>query len=138
MEEQLIFSNGTASFVSQGSAVAVQVERKRDDSQSSSLDVFAAMDGMKEKCIGSQTGENCLFTVDVPSGMTVTLKSSWEVIEAKMYVIPDTGGGSGGGEGTSDYNRLENKPKINSMTLIGNKSFSDLGIQVKESVLYIP
>lgn len=37
------------------------------------------------------------------------------------------GGGSGG---TSDYNELENKPQINNVTLSGNKSLSDLGIDI--------
>lgn len=36
-----------------------------------------------------------------------------------------TGGGSGG---TSDYTDLENKPSINSVTLTGNKTSYDLGI----------
>lgn len=35
---------------------------------------------------------------------------------------------SGGGGGTSDYSDLTNKPQINSVTLSGNKSLSDLGI----------
>lgn len=33
-----------------------------------------------------------------------------------------------GGLGVSDYTELENKPSINNVTLVGNKSFSDLGI----------
>lgn len=40
------------------------------------------------------------------------------------YVISATGGG-----GTSDYEDLDNLPKVNNVTLIGNKSLSDLGIQ---------
>lgn len=40
-------------------------------------------------------------------------------------VIPE----SGGSGGTSDYSELSNKPQINSITLSGNKSLSDLGIQ---------
>ena len=36
--------------------------------------------------------------------------------------------GGGGGGGTSDYSDLSNKPQINSVTLSGNKSLSDLGI----------
>lgn len=36
----------------------------------------------------------------------------------------------GGGSGTSDYTALENKPKINGVTLEGDKSSSDLGISV--------
>lgn len=34
----------------------------------------------------------------------------------------------GGGSGTSDYNQLSNKPKIENVTLSGNKSLADLGI----------
>jgi len=36
---------------------------------------------------------------------------------------------SGGGGGTSDYDSLENKPQINSVTLTGDKSLADLGIE---------
>lgn len=35
---------------------------------------------------------------------------------------------SGGGSGTINYNDLENKPKINNVTLEGNKTSSELGI----------
>lgn len=38
----------------------------------------------------------------------------------------------GGGGGVSDYNDLTSKPKINDVTLTGNKSASDLGIQAAE------
>ena len=41
--------------------------------------------------------------------------------------IPSSGGGGGGG--TDSYNDLENKPQINSVTLSGNKSLANLGIQ---------
>lgn len=34
----------------------------------------------------------------------------------------------GGGGGTSDYTDLNNKPSINSVTLVGNKTGSDLGL----------
>lgn len=37
--------------------------------------------------------------------------------------------GSGGGGGTANYNELENKPSINNVSLQGNKSLSDLGVQ---------
>ncbi len=36
---------------------------------------------------------------------------------------------SGGGGGTSDYDDLTDKPQINGVTLSGNKSLSDLGIE---------
>ena len=35
----------------------------------------------------------------------------------------------GGGGGTTDYTDLTNKPQINSVTLSGNKSLSDIGAQ---------
>ena len=35
---------------------------------------------------------------------------------------------SGGGSGTSNYNDLDGKPKINNVTLEGNKTSSELGI----------
>ena len=35
---------------------------------------------------------------------------------------------TGGGSGTTDYDDLSNKPQINSVELVGNKSFDDLGI----------
>lgn len=39
----------------------------------------------------------------------------------------------GGGSGSSSYSDLSNKPKINSITLSGNKSLSDLGISAEGS-----
>lgn len=39
------------------------------------------------------------------------------------------GGTNGGGSGgTTDYNELSNKPKINGVTLTGNKTLNDIGI----------
>lgn len=34
-----------------------------------------------------------------------------------------------GEQGTSDYEKLTNKPKIESVELIGNKTFEDLGLE---------
>lgn len=39
--------------------------------------------------------------------------------------------GGGGGGGTSDYNDLDNKPKVNNVELSGNKTLDDLSIQHK-------
>ena len=64
-----------------------------------------------------------------------------ESVSLGLDVCLDVGGsgtGGGSGEGTSDYNNLENKPTINGVQLEGNMTFSDLGIQVKDHVLYIP
>ena len=44
---------------------------------------------------------------------------------------------SGGGSGTSNYNDLENKPKINNVTLEGNKTSSELGITGDKDFTYI-
>lgn len=43
----------------------------------------------------------------------------------KGYIRQHSGGGGGG---TSNYNQLSNKPQINGVELVGNKSSSDLGI----------
>lgn len=47
------------------------------------------------------------------------------------FVIPkgDTGASGTGGTGTTDYEQLTNQPSINNVTLIGNKTSSDLGLQ---------
>lgn len=37
--------------------------------------------------------------------------------------------GLDGSQGTIDYEELENKPKINNVELVGNKSLSDIGVQ---------
>ena len=44
-------------------------------------------------------------------------------------------GGGGGGGGTGDYNDLSNKPKINNVTLSGNKTGADLGLQGATSIV---
>jgi len=41
-------------------------------------------------------------------------------------------GGGGGGGGTTNYNLLNNKPSINGVTLTGNKTTSDIGIDEDE------
>lgn len=55
--------------------------------------------------------------------------------EGQAYFIQqnETHGGSGGGGGTTDYNDLDNKPKINNVTLYGNKTGNDLGLVNKET-----
>lgn len=48
-------------------------------------------------------------------------------ITIENNVISATGGG---GTGTTDYTALTNKPSINNVTLTGNKSLADLGINI--------
>ena len=38
---------------------------------------------------------------------------------------------AGGTGGTTDYNQLTNKPQINNIELVGNKTLDELGIQAK-------
>lgn len=44
---------------------------------------------------------------------------------------------SGGSSGTSNYNDLENKPKINNVTLEGNKTSSELGLTGDKDFVYL-
>lgn len=69
---------------------------------------------------------------------TSTVGTVGQILEdttnGKLYICTDATNpyvweevGSGGG--TSDYEDLDNLPKVNNVTLTGNKSLSDLGIQ---------
>ena len=43
-------------------------------------------------------------------------------------------GGSGGTGGTTNYNLLSNKPKVNGVELTGNKTLKDLGLLYEEEI----
>ena len=64
---------------------------------------------------------NGVNTLTIEAGTNITLDQ-----EGNILTINSTGGGGGG---TSDYTDLTNKPKINNVELVGNKSLNDLGIQ---------
>lgn len=55
-----------------------------------------------------------------PDGTTITADA-----DGTIHAV------GGGEEGTTDYNALENKPSINNVTLSGNKTLEELGIQAK-------
>lgn len=57
-----------------------------------------------------------------PTGTLNKLK-----VGSTIYKVPQGGGGGG----TSDYEELDNLPKVNGETLIGNKSSDELGLQKK-------
>ena len=61
-------------------------------------------------------------TGETPTGTLESLKIGDEV-----YAVP-----SGGGGGTSDYLPLNNKPQINGVTLIGNKTTEDLNLDYND------
>ena len=44
-------------------------------------------------------------------------------------------GGGGGGEGTMNYPSLYNKPSINGVVLVGDKTSAELGIEGEENVI---
>lgn len=54
--------------------------------------------------------------------------------ETFMYYAAINSGG--GGEGTTDYTQLENKPSINGVTLAGNKTTADLNLATDLSNYY--
>lgn len=62
-------------------------------------------------------------------GDTATITITNKDGETKSVEIKDGKDGGGGSGGTSNYNNLINKPSINNITLQGNLSTSDLGIE---------
>ena len=70
---------------------------------------------------GADAKINGVNTISIEAGTNITLDQ-----EGNTLTINSTGGGPGG---TSDYEELENQPKVNNVTLKGNKSLNDLGIQ---------
>lgn len=57
------------------------------------------------------------------------------MIDAVTYALAKSYTDSHGSEpGTSNYNELENKPQIESTTLTGNKSASDLGLAEEPTI----
>ena len=62
------------------------------------------------------------------SGTTIKTINNQSILGSGNISV---GGGSGG---TSDYDQLENRPQINNVTLTGNKSLSDLGINIPTKI----
>ena len=69
---------------------------------------------------GADAKINGVNTLTIEAGDNITLDQ-----EGNTLTINSTGGSGG----TSDYTDLTNKPSINNVTLSGNKSLNDLGIQ---------
>lgn len=55
-------------------------------------------------------------------------ESRVEELLLELKAVIEAGGGGGGG-GTTNYNLLQNKPQINGVTLSGNKTTEDLGLE---------
>ena len=69
---------------------------------------------------GADAKINGVNTLTIEAGDNITLEQ-----EGSTLTINSTGGSGG----TSNYNALTNKPKINNVELNGNKTSSDLGLQ---------
>ena len=72
-----------------------------------------------------------IYGDDTLIDLTQTTAEAGDVAEGKMFM--DRGGNLLQGTmvgGTADYEELENKPKINNVELVGNKTTSDLGITI--------
>lgn len=75
---------------------------------------------------GADAKINGVNTLSIEAGTNISIDQ-----QGSTLTINSTGGSGG----TSDYSDLTNKPQINSVTLSGNKSLSDLGIQPAGSYL---
>lgn len=87
-----------------------------DDTESYVVGDYCVYDDSLYKCIANTTG-----TFD---------SNSWSATD----IMTEIGSGGGGGGGTTNYNDLSNKPSINNVSLVGNKTTSDLGINIPTKV----
>lgn len=69
---------------------------------------------------GQDATINGVNTLTIEEGQNITIEQVGNVMKISS---------SGGGGGSTNYNDLSNKPSINNVTLSGNKSLNDLGIQ---------
>ena len=74
--------------------------------------------------IKGEKGENA--TINGVETLTISAGDNISITQSGSTM---TISGTGGSGGTSNYTDLTNKPSINNVTLSGNKSLSDLGIQ---------
>ena len=98
-----------------GNTATVSITKK--DGTNKSVQIIDGLKGDK----GADAKINEVNTLSIEAGTNITLDQ-----EGNTLTINSTGGGSGG---TSNYNALTNKPKINNVELNGNKTSSDLGLQ---------
>lgn len=90
-----------------------------DDGETDTFTVTNGQDGDPGQD-GQDATINGVNTLTIQEGQNITITQS-----GSTMTISSTGGSGG----TSDYTDLTNKPSINNVTLSGNKSLSDLGIQ---------
>ena len=83
---------------------------------------------MAEDMVPQSRAEDILIATINGTEYTAVPQSRLEYLLLELKDVIEAGGGGGGG-GTTNYNLLTNLPQINSVTLKGNKSFDDLGMQ---------
>lgn len=75
--------------------------------------------------------DNRLFDGE-PGKSPIIQGGNWWIWDVEAQEYRDTGiAASGGGGGTTDYTELTNKPKINGIDLLGNKTAQELNLQPK-------
>lgn len=73
--------------------------------------------------------DNGLFDGE-PGKSPIIKDGNWWIWDVEAQEYRDTGiAASGGGGGTTDYNKLTNRPSIGGVLLEGNKTAQDLGLQ---------
>jgi len=81
-------------------------------------DTGVGVESIEQTTTSHESGGTNIITATLTDGTT-----------SEFYIKNGEAGGGGGG-GTSNYNDLTNKPSINNITLTGNKTTSDLGINI--------
>ena len=84
---------------------------------------------------------NTVFSITPPVSHNVLWVKAGANNINELYIFDGgwrkIGTSSGGGEGTFNYNELNNKPKINNVVLEGNLSLEDLGIILPDLSKYV-
>lgn len=81
---------------------------------------------MAEEMVPQSRAEEILIATINGTEYESLPQSRLEYLLLELKEVIEAGGGGGG---TTNYNLLENLPQINDVTLKGNKSFDDLGMQ---------
>lgn len=121
-----------AKVIQKSNGATIEIE---DKNGKTTADVLNGADGKDGK--DGQDGQDGKDGIDGKDGKDAKIngKNSIEIEAGNNITIDNTGNGirinstGGGSGGTSNYNDLSNKPKINNVELSGNKSLNDLGIQ---------
>lgn len=85
-------------------------------------DTGVGVESIEQTTTSTESGGTNIITATLTDGTT-----------SEFYIKNGEAGSGGGGGGTSNYNDLTNKPSINNVTLTGNKTTSDLGINIPTS-----